>query len=573
MNATVAEWIGGRPRTESSANPKSGRASRIARDVGAILNYDQVRASRVDERMRMMEGAGAPDPFAGPAVQAAEDWVDPPPSSGGLQHYLYVLRARWWLIALAVAVAVTSAALAVAATDKEYAAEADVLVTPIPDNNENLFGLGLVSESGDPTRDAETLARLITTYPVAQRVRTTLGLSQPARSLLKHVSAEPVAQSSIVTITARAGDADRAARLANAFGEATIEVRTERLHTLLDSIIPPLRRQLDALPGDETRATDALSTKLENLETLRLLPDPTIHLETRALPPTNATAPRPFLMIAAAFIGALVLGAGAVLGAHVLDPRIEREDELRRYRIPILGRIPLEPLPRRLGRHAPFAPDELSPPTLDAFHRLASSLAARAGNDNPAIVVTGAAPGDGKTTTAINLAARLGALGDRVLLMEGDSRRPSLARTFGSAPGPDLSDVVAGRHRLIEALNESDRLPAGVRFIAQDPAELAAPATVSPDVADALVSASKQLSNWLVVDAPALNYAPDLLPLAKRVDRVLLVVRLGATRARDLADLAELLAQQGIKPEGFIVIGGKARRRPIYDGRLTARQS
>ena len=519
--------------------------------------------------MRIVEGAKSPDPYSEPPVHAAADWVGAPPSSGGLRLYVDVLLARLWLIVLIAAVAVASAAVVVTRIDKVYSADADVLVTPIPDNNEALFGLGLVSESGDPTRDAETLAQLITTYPVAQRVRRMLSSRDSARALLKDVSAEPVAQSGIVTITAEAGDARLAARLANAFGEAAIAVRTTRLHRLLDSVVPRLRRQLDALPPDETVAAESLSTKLQELQTLRLLPDPTLHLETRAVPPSSPIAPRPALTIAAAFFGALMLGFGAVLGAHVLDTRIEREEDLRRYRIPVLGRIPLEPQRKRVARHAPLRPDQLSPSTVDSYHRLASSLAARAESDQSAVFVTGAGPGHGKTTTAINLAAALGALNSRVLLVEGDTRRPSLARVFGLGPRADLSDVVTGRYPLADALSDSKRLPAGVRVVAENPADAAAPAPVSLDAASSLVRDAKQLANWVVVDAPALNYAPELLPLAKRVDAVLLVVRLRATRARDLADLAELLTQQGITPDGFIVVGGKAR--PLYHVRVTPR--
>jgi hypothetical protein len=134
--------------------------------------------------------------------------------------------------------------------------------------------------------------------------------------------------------------------LANEFAEAAITLRTKRLHALLDSVIPPLRRQLDALGPAQTAGADALSTKLQNLEALRLLPDPTLHLEAPATPAGSPVSPRPVLTVAAAILGALVLGIGAVLGAHLLDRRIEGEDDLRRYRIPILG----EDLADKLGR-------------------------------------------------------------------------------------------------------------------------------------------------------------------------------------------------------------------------------
>jgi non-specific protein-tyrosine kinase len=524
--------------------------------------FERRKVMEGSERVKVVEGSAASDPYPERAVHAAADWIGGSPPSAGLRLYLDLLRARWLFVVIVVALAVVTAGVVVAKTDKVYAAEADVLVTAAPGSNADLYGLGLVPESGDPALDAETVAQLITTNTVARRVRAELGLRQSVRSLLNEISAQPVAQSSIVTITARAKDADLAARLANAFGAAAVAVQTDRLHALLDSIIPQLRGQLDALPAGETRTADSLSTKLADLQALRLLPDPTVHLETRATPPSSAVSPRPVLTVAAAFAGALVLAIAGVLGAHLFDTRIEREDDLRRYRIPILGRVPLEPRRRRLGRHAPFRPDELSPSTGEAFHRLASSLAARSDNGKSAILVTGAAPREGKTTTAINLAASLAALQDRVVLIEGDARRPSVARAFGLEPGTDLSDVITGRRPLSDAAGESDLVPAGIRVIPADGADPTAPAPVSPEVADHIMREARLLSSWLVVDAPALNYAPDLLPLAKRVESVLLVVRLRATRVRDLADLAELLAQQGITPDGFIVIGGKSR--PIY---------
>jgi tyrosine-protein kinase len=490
---------------------------------------------------------------------ATQGWIGTAPPSGGLRAYLEPLRSRWLFIVLVVAVAVVTAGLVVAKTDKVYAAEADVLVSAVPSANEDLFGLGLVPESGDPTHDAETLAQLITTNTVAQRVRDKLGLDESPRSLLKNVSALPVAQSSIVTITARAKNPQMAARLANAFANAAIAVQTDKLHAVLDTVIPKLRRQLDALPSSDSRTADSLSTKLQSLIQLRLLPDPTLHVEARATPPSSPVSPRPVLTVAAAFVGALLLAIGAMLASHLFDTRIEREEDLRRYQIPILGRIPLERRRKRFGRDEPLRPDELSGSTAEAFHRLASSLASRVEDDKAAIFVTGAAPRQGKTTTAVNLAASLAALSDRVLLFEGDARRPSLSQGLDLPPGPSLNDVVAARRSLSDAVNDSDQLPRGVQIVRFADNDGSASTPVSPEVADRILREARLLSRWLVVDSPALNFVPDLLPLAKRVESVLIVVRLRTTRSRDLADLAELLVQQGITPDGFVVVGGKSR--------------
>jgi capsular polysaccharide biosynthesis protein/Mrp family chromosome partitioning ATPase len=486
----------------------------------------------------------------------AADWSAEPARSHGLGFYLDLLRARLWLVALIVVITVVSAALFVAQTEKVYEAHADLLVTPIAADNPDFVGLGLVTESGDPTRDASTLAKLITSTTVADRVRSTLGEERSASALRHDVTAEPVAQSSIVTVTAKAGDPERAASLANEFAEGAIAVRTDRLRARLDALIPGLRRRLAALPPAEVRAREALSGRVQALVSLRAVGDPTLNLEAPATPPSSPVAPRPLLTMVASLLAALVLAFGIVLGAHFLDTRIEREEDLRGYRISVVGRIPRERRP--LGLRAAIKPNELSSAARDAFHRLASSLAARIDERDREIFVTAPGPNSGKTTTSINLAASLATFENGVVLVDGDSRRPAVAQTLGVAPEFGLSDVVTGRASLADALVDADRHSGRIRVLAPTLGEIE-PAPMSAEAADELIREATQRGSWLIVDGAALSYAPDSLPLAKRVANVLIVVHLRRTRVRDLNDLAELLTQQGITPDGFIVIGEKPR--------------
>jgi Mrp family chromosome partitioning ATPase len=202
----------------------------------------------------------------------------------------------------------------------------------------------------------------------------------------------------------------------------------------------------------------------------------------------------------------------------------------------------------------PLLPSTLSHAGHDAYALLAATLAKDA--NKHAVLITGPTPGDGKTTTALNLATSIAA-SDRVVLVEGDSRRPKLAQSLRLAPNHGLADVLAGRAPLSDALLPGAPGAPGVQLLLQNPAGSRLPAFATNASADALIRDAELLADWLVIDAPPLTAVPDVLPFAQRVDDVIIVVQLGNTRLKQLAQLAELLVQQEIRPTGFLLIGGK----------------
>jgi succinoglycan biosynthesis transport protein ExoP len=490
---------------------------------------------------------------------ARADWFSAAPESEGLPYYLAVLRSKLWFIVVIVAICVGAAVLSLVQADKVYQSTADLLITPVSSDNVTLVGLGLPASSGDPSRDIQTIARLIETQAVARRVVRRLHLDLTPRQLLSKVDATPVASSNVVTIAARANDPDRAALIANTFAAASVADRTQRMRAQIDGVIPQLQQQLARLRPSERDARDALSQRLRDLQTLRAFNDPTIRLEVPAQASASPISPRPALTLAAAILAGLVIGGAAVFGSQFLDPKLRREEQLRRYRIPILARVPSDTNASRQEKKAPLLPDRVSVATRDAYALLAATLSGdRGGNGKThSVLLTGPSSGDGKTTSALNLAVSISAA-ERAILVESDARRPTLGKAFGLRPKYGISSVLDGQVVLDEALVSVDAEARSLRLLFQVPGELPLAAVATHARFERLISSAHLLANWLVVDAPPLAIVPDALPLAKQVDDVILVVRLGNTRLKELAQLAELLVQQDITPTGFLLVGGKS---------------
>lgn len=497
--------------------------------------------------------------------QSAE-WLRPRTEQRGLRRYTRTVRERIWLVVAVVVVTMGVTAVYVKTTSKVFQAETDLLITPVAREDTDLSGLSLLRESNEPTREVESAARLVATRSVADEVRAKLKLRKSPRALLESVSAEPVAGSSILAVTASGDTPEQARDVANAFGEIAIKQRTRVLHRQLDGKIRSLRARIKRLPSEraagEPTGRSNLREQQARLETLRAGNDPTMQIVTAAALPDRQASPRPVLSLAAALVGGLILGISGAFVAQALDPRIRREEQVRDlYRLPILARIPTE---KRLSSRKKLVPANLSPVTLEAYRTLRATLTAfpRGGSGPRSILVTGSSPGEGKTMTAVLLAYTLALAGHSVILIEADFRRPSVGRVIGLGTTHGLTSVLLHDLPLSRALVDSPDFGPRLRFLLSgDPAIgidelLALPATQT------LFDQTEAMADYVIVDSPPLAEVTDALPIAQRVDSVVIVARVGRTRLDKLAQLGELLAQHDIKPAGFAVVGvGRAAAR------------
>jgi succinoglycan biosynthesis transport protein ExoP len=495
-------------------------------------------------------------------------WLSPSVDEQGLARYATTLKERKWLIVATVLVTTLAAIAYLATAAKVYEAEADILITPVNSSDPVYSSLGLINASSDPTRDVETASRLITTNNVARRVKISLKDPRSASELRELVTVEPVAQSNIVAITAEGSSPKEAQRLANAFALQAVQDRTAKFHDALDRAITNLEAQVPTSgPGSVATDSNSLPAQLNRMKSLKDQDDPTMRVETLADLPTAASSPKPKLTIAAAIVAGLVLGIGGAFALQVLDPRLRREEQLRRlYGLPILARIPKDSRAHGAGA---LAPEMLSPSTIEAYRTLRATLAASRGREVGAtsILVTSPSPSEGKTTSAINLASSLALAGNKVILIEADLRRPAIAKALGIEPRHGTGSVLLETVDLQDALETTRAYGNYLQVLCADYSGAAsgwmADRLFLPS-AQNLVTDAKKLADYVVIDSPPLSEVIDALPLAQRADEVLVVVRLGKSHLTKLAHLAELLQRHSIRPVGFAVVGAQAQSEGYY---------
>jgi capsular exopolysaccharide synthesis family protein len=493
---------------------------------------------------------------------SSADWLEPPAEQEGLARYVETIRERWQLIAVAVLTTTLVAIVYVAAATKTYEAESDLLVTPVSSTDITLTSLGLLRDSTDPTQPVETAARLITNVDVAERAREGLGSSKSPNELLEQVSAAPVAGSNIVAITGSSSDPQEAADIANAFAAAIVDERTAQMHAQIDKTLPSLEAQLKATP-DQAVGPESVSAVIVELQTLKAADDPTMRVETKAEVPTGPASPKPLLSIVGGIIAGLALGIGAAFAAQGLDPRLRRETQLRRmYQLPVLARIPKE----NNATGKPLNPRGSSPVISEAYRTLRSTVQARSvSGRSKVILITGPSPAEGKTSTAVGLAVSLALAGSRVTLIESDLRRPTLGDVLQTTPkNGGVVSVLVENTRLEDALTTTPLFGPNLKVLLADYEGGWITELFSLPAASQLIEDARRLSDYVIVDSPPLNEVVDALPLARKADEVLMVVRLGQSRLDKITQLGELLAENDIRPAGFAVVGTPRPKRRDY---------
>jgi capsular exopolysaccharide synthesis family protein len=496
--------------------------------------------------------------------------------------YIQVLWARKWLIILTMIVAVTVTGLGSYLISPVYSATAVVrILTP---NNGNSDWLQPNIEYAD--RLMNTLSEVAVTDPVLETLMRELNLQS-----IPDFEVAIVPNSELMRITAEHNDPTVARDIANRLAALVIlhsqQADATDEGTATDTLIAELRnaeaeltkaaeayeRVLNTSPQDAARVEAARQTYSlrDNIyqTTLRLFERTsfrdTIRASTlRIIDPADVPAlpskPQRILMIAIGLVMGAIAGVGLASLFEKLETKLYTTEQIEAVtELDVLAKIP-NAKRNRAGLFASHLPQA------EAFRRLTIHLLSM---DRPnrlqTLLVTSAEPEEGKSTVTANLALAIAQTGKEVVVIDTDTRCPSLHKIFGLDNEAGLSDFLRKKVTLDACLQQTrfprvQVLTSGKLYGNANPTLL----LTSPQMNSLLRHLAQQF-DVILLDTPAYLAVTDAAVLAPVADGVLLVVRHGRIRKRTVLSVCQQLRSVNANLIGVVI--NRAERKDMYGRR------
>ncbi len=405
-----------------------------------------------------------------------------------IREHLRIVRERWLVVTMAVLLGLGGGAAIFFLRPPQYTATLTMYVSSQgADTTQAAFQGAQLSQDR-----VASYTELLVGPRVTSDVIRKLEMAETPDELAKKMTATSKLDSVLLDVTVTDPSAQHAADIANAVGD----------------VFPDLVAELEQPTTPGTR------------------PAVTVRVVQPALVPIVPSSASLPIMLALGLLAGMVVGLAGALARNALDVRVKSPAQLRSLvGAPSLGTIAFDPdVPKRpLTVYA----DPQSPRS-EAYRHLRTNLQF-IDIDNPrkVIMVTSAMPGEGKTTTLINLAIAISTAGSRVLVIEADLRRPRISDLLGVERMIGLTSVLSGRVEPAQAIQAWGR--GAVDVLASGP--------LPPNPSELLASRHMRMLlthlrdsyDMILIDTPPLLPVTDSAALVSATDGAVMVCRFNRT--------------------------------------------
>lgn len=423
-----------------------------------------------------------------------------------IQDFLIALRQRWRIILTTLAIVLVVTTVVTMQAPRVYESGTRVYLMATSDaNSGNLYNM--------PASEKQTLVEVANSPVVLDAVREQLDLA-PGTPI--QVSASTSGDTNLMDVSARSNDPELAQQIATAVPQELAAVARNFAPSLAQSgqnveaqVIAPARA-----PGSPVS------------------PDTTTNLMLGAL-------------------AGLLLGIAFALARHSLDTRVRTPRDLASLSDrPVLSSIP-ETSSEKAGHRIYLESDPFGPQAEAVRQLRTNMLFVDATTGGHSFMITSSVPGEGKTTTAVNLALALADSGLRVLLIDADLRHPTVAKTLGLEGSVGLTTILVGAAEPEDVIQQW----AGTSL------HILAAGEVPPNPSELLGSgAMKELFarlgedfDFILVDTPPVLPVADALVVSRLTSGTMVIVGATSTRKRHVAEALRILGTAEVDVGGFVL--------------------
>ncbi|MEI8082705.1 MAG: polysaccharide biosynthesis tyrosine autokinase, partial [Actinomycetes bacterium] len=428
-----------------------------------------------------------------------------------LQDIIKLVRNRWVTVAVTTLIVILATMVYTLLQTPQYEAKTRLFVSSTSGKStSDLYSGNRLSQDR-----VLSYTQLVMGETLAQRTIDRLDLDGTAKDLSEKITAKSKPDTVLIDVAVRDSSPVLARDIANA---------------LSDEFVLMARELETPGPGEK--------------------PDARVVVEQRASVPEYPVVPskKRNLALAIAFGG--LLGLGLAFLRDLLDNTVKTQETLEE--ITGTGAVGYIPLDKKLTETPAISFDTDNSGSAEAFRKLRTNLQFLAVDHPPrVIVITSSSPSEGKSTTSINIALALAEAEHSVALVDGDLRRPRLAKYLDVLGSVGVSTVLSGGAALDEVL-QTTKFPR-LMVLAAGPTPPNPSELLGSLAAEKMLAELRSRFDYVIIDSAPLLAVTDGAILAAKSDGALVVVKAGKTRRDQLSHAIGMLHDVGATLLGAVL--------------------